>query len=84
MLHQTQLCALAPYWRRGAADRETSCLTVAQPRRGQNYGLALLLIGAVPILPVIIELAIHKAIIEDSLAITAAVYSTEYFWSPCC
>jgi hypothetical protein len=41
----------------------------------QNYGLALLLIGAVPILPIVIELIIHKAITKDSLAITAAVYS---------
>ena len=35
----------------------------------------MLLIGAVPILPIVIELIIHKAITEDSLAITAAVYS---------
>jgi hypothetical protein len=41
----------------------------------QNYGLAMLLLGAVPLLPLVIELIIHKAITEDSLAITAAVYS---------
>lgn len=41
----------------------------------QNYGLAVLLIGIVPILPILIELIIHKSITEDSLAITAAVYS---------
>jgi hypothetical protein len=40
----------------------------------QNYGMSVLLVGIAPLLPVLLELLIHRKITEDSLAITAAVY----------
>jgi hypothetical protein len=41
----------------------------------QNYGLSLLFIGIVPLLPIIIELFVSGRITEDSLIIAAAIYS---------
>lgn len=41
----------------------------------QNYGLSLLFIGFVPLLPVTLELLVRKQVTGDSLIITAAIYS---------
>lgn len=41
----------------------------------QNYGLSLIFIGIVPLLPIVIELFVRGDVAESSLFITAAIYS---------
>jgi hypothetical protein len=41
----------------------------------QNYGLSLVFVGVVPLLPILIELLVRGKVTEGSLFVTAAIYS---------
>jgi hypothetical protein len=56
-------------------EAEALSAASAEQEAWQNYGLSVIFVGIVPLLPILIEMFIGGDVAESSLIITAAVYS---------